>query len=98
MSISGRSSFSCIRMISALPPSDFSRLNSGLCAAEAASADAITAYPTIFFSIFFVLISKLTVVAFFQCIIQIGGGMYLAVVFDLLIASELDLGTIFERE
>src|SRR6185369_6053307 len=66
-----------------------------------------TRYLTIFLSIFMELLISvrigrgglvLAVVAFFQRVVEIGGGVLLAVVFDLFVAGHFDLAAILERE
>ena len=42
--------------------------------------------------------SELAVVAFFQGIEQVGGGMGFAVVFELLVAADLDHAAVFQLE
>src|SRR5262245_49363265 len=85
MSISGRCSSSVMRMTLAL-----SFTGAGLAASAAFSSGLRTRYLTIFLSIFMPFISVrvarrglvLAVVAFFQRVVEIGGGVLLAVVFD----------------
>jgi len=42
--------------------------------------------------------SETAVIAFFQRVIQVGGCVHLAVVLDLLVATELDLGAVLVIE
>ena len=42
--------------------------------------------------------SELTVITFFEGVVEIGGGVDLAVIFDLFITLQLDDLTIFKRE
>src|SRR5689334_4263728 len=102
MSISGRCSSSVMRMTLAL---SFTGSN-GFASAAGFSSGLRTRYLTIFLSIFMDFISVrlaggglvLAVVAFFQRVIEIGGGVFLAVVFDLFVAGHFDLAAILERE
>src|SRR4030095_4088674 len=80
-------------------------------AAAAASAAALssafcTRYLEIFFSILMADMGKsswevlleLPVIPFFQCVVEIRGGVFLTVVFDLLVALHRDLLAVLERE
>src|SRR5690606_13573568 len=70
------------------------------------SSSLTTAYFTIFLSILIRAMcvlrrrrsSEFAVVALFERIEQIGGGVQLAVVLDLLVAARLDDGAVLERE
>src|SRR5688572_5978474 len=69
--------------------------------AAGVSSGLRTLYFTIFLSIRVALICRLlelAVIAFLERIEEIGGGVLLAVVFNLLVAAHFDLGTILERE
>src|SRR5687768_1233955 len=107
MSISGRSSFSCIH--TTLPPASLRSLASRAAAAAGFSASGFSAsgfctwYLTIFFSILMRLMFaserlETAVIAFLDCVIQVGGGMHLAVVLDFHVAAHLDLGPVLEDE
>src|SRR5690606_24955735 len=97
-STSGRSSFSCIR-------TTFCSERDGASASRFSGSSRATAYFTILLSILMPAIvgpssrrSQLPVVAFLQRVEQIGGGVHLAVVLDLLVALRLDDGAVLERE
>src|SRR5580698_4175581 len=93
MSISGRSSFSCIQMTLSCFASSL-----GAAAGVSFASGFCTRYLAIFFSILMCAMSEFPVVAFFQRIVEIRGGMHLAVVFDLLVAPRLDLRAVLQRE
>src|SRR6478735_1488620 len=102
MSISGRCSSSVMRMTLA------SSFSGSLATSGTTFSSALpTRYLTIFLSIFMALISmllrrgvglELAVVAFLQRIEEIRGGVLLAVVFDLLVASHFDFRAVLQRE
>src|SRR5688572_11991963 len=101
MSISGRSSFSCIH--TTLPPPSLRSLASRDSRAGFSASAFCTRYLTIFFSNLMRLMvpsrrSEAAVVAFLQRVEQVGGGMHLAVVLDLLVPAHLDLGAVLHRE
>src|SRR6476659_5839579 len=69
--------------------------------AAALSSGFCTRYLAIFLSILMVmncLRLELAVVAFFQCVVEIGGGVLLAVVFDLFVALHRNFRAVLERE
>src|SRR4051812_409270 len=76
-------------------------------ASAAASAAALSsAFCTRYFEIFLSILMadmlglrlELAVVAFFQCVVEVGGGMFLAVVFNLFVALHRNFRAVLERE
>src|SRR5687768_7177311 len=87
------------------PPSLRITLPSRGAAAGFSASGFCTRYLTIFFSILMRLMfafasrrSVAAVVAFLDRVIQVGGGVHLAVVLDLLVAAHLDLGPVLQDE
>src|SRR5262245_24004305 len=96
-------------MRTTLPPASLRILPSrGAAAGRSASCRSAsgfcTWYLTIFFSILMRLMvippagSKAAVIAFLERVIQVGGGVDLAVVFDFLVAPQHDHGAVLEDE
>src|ERR1700730_3215024 len=94
ISTSGRSSFSCIQ----ITLSWAFKGSLGVLPGASLASGLSTRYFAIFLSILMCAISKLPVVAFFQGIEEIRGGMHFAVIFDFLIASRLDFRAVLQRE